>query len=74
MHSADCGAYSSCELLAAGCTGTAAEYLATGKAKLNSDNGITVMQDVDTGYTETLCVKCKNSVDATTQHNNFVIT
>lgn len=71
VYSADCGGFTSCTLHPQGCgSGT---Y--SGRAILTTPNyGIMVEQDVDIGYTETLCVKCQNSVGAVTQKDDWVIT
>ena len=53
----DCGGFTLCEVLPAGCTGT---Y--SGRAAVVATTGaLSITQNVDAGYTETLCVKCSNA-------------
>jgi hypothetical protein len=39
----------------------------------SSTFAISVVQNVEVGYTDTLCVKCENSVGSSTQHDNWKI-
>jgi len=34
---------------------------------------LSVVQDTDAGYTETLCVACENLAGSKTEHDNWII-
>ena len=67
-YSADCGAVTTCTLFDSDCT-TAHST----RAKIVS-NALSVTQNVEAGYSVTLCVKCENSVASSVQINNWVLT
>lgn len=60
-HSADCGALS-CNLYATDCS---ASYTG-GKVKMSAVGLLSVVQNVQLGYSETLCVKCANTASKDT--------
>jgi hypothetical protein len=69
-NSADCNGFTTCVAKPAGC-GVGAY---SGKASIDSSTGaISIKQDEDAGYTETLCVECANSAGSTVQHDNWNI-
>ena len=58
QNSVDCGGMTACEVLPVGCTGSYA-----GNAAVVANTGaLSIRQDIDAGYTETLCVKCSNAL------------
>ena len=69
VNEVDCGALTTCEVLPVGCTGT---Y--SGRAAVVANTGaLSITQNVDAGYTETLCVKCSNAAGSSVQHDNWKI-
>ena len=68
-NNADCGEVTTCVPLPTGCTGTYA-----GKASIDASTlQLSITQDEDAGYTETLCIKCDNALGSSVQHDNWDI-
>lgn len=65
-----CGALTGCTLHAAGCSGA---YV-SGKLTITSAGQIEATQNVQAGYTETVCVKCFNTAGDSIQKDNWVFT
>jgi hypothetical protein len=65
-----CGAFTLCVLKPAGCGSGA--Y--SGRAAIAASTfALSITQNVDAGYTETLCIKCQNSAGSSIQHDNWKI-
>jgi len=69
-HLADCGAITSCALYASGCS----TAYTTGNLVIDSTTGeITAKQNVDAGYTDTVCVKCENTATSSVSFDTWVV-
>jgi hypothetical protein len=69
-NSADCGEVTNCYPKATGCT----DAYSTGKVSIDGGTqAISITQNEDAGYTETLCIVCENSVGDKVEHDNWII-
>ena len=69
-YASDCNAFTTCALYESDCS-TAHNT----KAKIDSSSfALSVTQNIDAGYTSTLCIKCANAAGSEVQVNNWVIT
>jgi len=67
---ADCGAITSCALYENDCI---ASYT-KGNLVIDSSTGkVTAKQNVDAGYTDTVCVKCENSASSSVTKDNWSV-
>ena len=71
VNNVDCGAFTACSVKPSGCTGA---Y--TGRAQIGASPNfaMSITQNVDAGYTETLCVECQNAAGSTIQKDGWIIT
>ena len=68
-NSADCGGFTTCYPKPSGCTG-----VYSGQASIDaSTQALSIKQNIDAGYTETLCIMCENSAGSTISHDGWKI-
>lgn len=72
INGADCGGFTQCELRPIGC-GTSTAYSGKLSMAVIAPFAITIMRNVNDGYTESLCVHCQNLAGSTTQKDNWTI-
>ena len=71
QYSFQCGPVTSCSIKVKGC-GSA--YGGTNLVINSADGQITSKQNVDAGWTETVCVECKNAAGSKVQEDNWKVT
>ena len=71
VNNVDCGVFTACVLKPSGCG--AGSY--SGKAQLGASPNfaMSITQNFDAGYTETLCVECSNAAGSTIQKDGWII-
>ena len=69
-NAADCGDFTACVPLPQGCTGS---YSGSGALLISGTQALTIKQNIDAGYTEILCIQCRNLAGSTITHDNFKI-
>lgn len=70
-HADMCGPLTNCVLRTADCS---ASYSGSGMASIVAGTGaLSIRQDIQAGYSETLCVQCTNAGGSVVQHANWAI-
>ena len=70
-HSALCNAINSCEIKAAGCSGT----YSNGNLAITANTGVvTSVTNNDAGFVDTVCIKCSNAAGSTVTYDNWTVT
>ena len=72
VNNVDCGVFTACVLKPSGCG--AGSYSGRAAIGASPNFALSITQNVDAGYTETLCVECQNSAGSIVQHDGWVIT
>ena len=70
VNNADCGVFTACAVKPSGCTGSYSGYAAIGASP---NFALSIRQNIDAGYEETLCVECSNAAGSTIQKDGWVI-
>jgi hypothetical protein len=69
-HSSTCGAITSCEIKASGCSGA----YGAGNLAITANTGVvTAKQNVDAGFEDIVCIKCSNAAGSTTTFDNWKV-